>query len=381
MAVNNLSQFYHLLSLQPGRTRQASSFGRDPDRGGTWGGFRPAVARRKRIQLDPGETHTMADLPGAGLITRLWMTTFLPTNRHALRSLVLRFYWDGETHPSVECPFGDFFGVPFGRYVSYTAEPMSLTSGAGNCFLPMPYASGGRLEVTNEGRKAVEPFFYQVTYYELEQAPESELRFHAQWRRENPTQPGVPYTILTAQGTGHYVGCHLFMQNKEWWIRPSLSKMAFPFGFGMGMMEGWESIYVDGETTPSVIGTGTEDYFGGAWYYYLGGTFAAPYHGCTVRDYWRGRIAAYRFDVLAPIPFRQSLGVLMDHGFENQLACDYASVAYWYQKEPHQPFQPLPQVDARQPLSPALNLVQILLILGVPILVALALIQKWRRPS
>ena len=379
MAMNTF-ELRHLLTLQPGRTRQASSFDRDPERGGTWFGFRPLIARRKRIQIDPGETHTMASLKGAGLITRLWMTTFLPTNSHALRSLVLRFYWDDESQPSVECPFGDFFGAPFGRYVYYTAQPMSLTSGAFNSLWPMPYDSSARLEITNEGTAAVEPFFYHVTYYQIDEPLKTDLRFHAQWRRDNPTQPDIPYTILDAQGTGHYVGAHLFMQNREWWLRPPLSKIAFPYGFGMGMMEGWESIYVDGETMPSVIGTGTEDYFSGAWYYIFGGKFSAPYHGCTVRDYVRGQIAAYRFDVLAPVPFHRNIHVTIDHGFENQLACDYASIAYWYQREPHQAFSPLPEVATRRPTSPYTNAIQAALMLGMPVLMgATLMLRLWKR--
>jgi hypothetical protein len=315
----------------------------------------------------------MAALSGPGVITRLWMTTFLPTNSSALRNLVLRFYWDGEPQPSVESPFGDFFGAPFGRRVFYTSELMSLTNAAGNCLFPMPFASGARMEITNEGASVVDPFFYQVTYYELETAPESDLRFHAQWRRENPTRPSEPYTIVQAAGEGHYIGSHLFMQNREWWLRPRLNKIVFPYGFGLGMMEGWESIYVDGETAPSVIGTGTEDYFSGAWYYSIDGTFSAPYHGCTVRDYIRGQVAVYRFDVLAPLPFHQSIRVDIDHGFENQLICDYSSVAYWYQKEPHQPYPPLLDVAARQPASTAANVAQVGLAVGT-ILAGLSLV-------
>jgi len=243
----------------------------------------------------------------------------------------------------------------------------------------MPYASGARLEVTNEGPTVVDPFFYHVTYYELETALESDLRFHAQWRRENPTRPRVSYTILNAAGEGHYVGAHLFMQNREWWLRPPLSKVVFPYGFGLGMMEGWESIYVDGEPIPSVIGTGTEDYFNGGWYYSVDGTFSAPYHGCTVRDYIRGQVAVYRFDVLAPVPFYQSLHVTIDHGFENQLTCDYASVAYWYQQEPHQPYPPLPNAAARQPASTMANVTQVALAVGMPVLIGLSLVWKVRQ--
>lgn len=374
---------HQLLTPRAGRTRQSSSFGRDPERGSSWLGLRPGPAKRKRVLLAPGETHTLAAPAGAGLITRLWMTTFLPTNAHALRGLVLRFFWDGESHPSVECPFGDFFGAPFGRYRAYISQPMSLTSGGFNCLWPMPYAAGARLEVANEGTRTVEPFFYQVTYYELDRPPESELRFHAAWRRENPTRPGAPFTVLEAQGSGHYVGCHLFMQNLERWLRWPPLDTVFPYGFGMGMLEGWECLYVDGATTPAVIGTGTEDYFNGGWYYSVDGAFHAPYHGCTVRDYVRGRIAAYRFDVAAPVPFRRSLRVTLDHGFENRLAGDYTCVAYWYQTEPHRPGPALPPVPARQPVSPWKNALQALLALGVPATAGAALL--WllgrRRPG
>ncbi len=238
-----MDNFQHLLVPQPGWTRQATSFGRDPDRGDDWGGQRHLEARVKRILIAPGETHTMASLSGAGMITRIWMTTLLPFNAHALRDLVLRFYWDGETHASVESPFGDFFGAPFGAYQPYASIPMSLTAGAFNCLWLMPYASGARMDVTNEGSSVVDPFFYNVTYQELPEGPPSPLRFHAFWRRENPTRRGVPYTILNAEGSGHYVGCHLNMQNREWWLRPPLRAIMFPRGFGLGMMEGWETIY------------------------------------------------------------------------------------------------------------------------------------------
>jgi len=100
-----MDNFHHLLVPQPGWTRQASSFGRDPNRGSDWGGVHHLEARIKRILIAPGETHSMASLSGAGMITRIWMTTLLPFNAHALRNLVLRFYWDGETHASVESPF------------------------------------------------------------------------------------------------------------------------------------------------------------------------------------------------------------------------------------------------------------------------------------
>jgi hypothetical protein len=379
-----MDNFHHLLVPQPGWTRQATSFGRDPDRGDNWAGLRHLEARVKRILIAPGETHVMASLSGAGMITRIWMTTLLPFNAHALRSLVLRFYWDGETEPSVESPFGDFFGAPFGTYRPYASAPMSLTAGAFNCLWLMPFADGARLEVTNEGASVVDPFFYNITYQGLPDGPPSPLRFHALWQRQNPTQPGVPYRILNAGGSGHYVGCHLHMQNREWWLRRPVKAISFPRGFGLGMLEGWETIYRDGETEPSVRGTGTEDYFGGAWYYLPGhGQFSAPYHGCILRDLLRSRVAVYRFDLSAPVSFSRSLRVEIGHGFANELLCDYSSTAYWYQAEPHRTFDQLQPVQQRQPQPATGNVAQAALLLAPPVVATLALLwglnRQWKK--
>jgi hypothetical protein len=170
------------------------------------------------------------------------------------------------------------------------------------------------------------------------------------------------------------------MQNREWWLQGPMREIAFPHGFGLGMMEGWETITRDGEKEPSVSGTGTEDYFNGAWYFLSkGGRFSAPYHGCIVRDVLRSRIAVYRFDMSAPVPFSRSLKVCVDHGFYNRLECDYSSTAYWYQTEPHRPFPELTPANLRQPDPATRNLAQSALLLAPPIAAALALVWSLRR--
>jgi hypothetical protein len=131
----------------------------------------------------------------------------------------------------------------------------------------------------------------------------------------------------------------------------------FPNAFGMGMLEGWESIYVDGETAPSIPGTGNEDYFNSG-FYFSKGPYSAPHWGCTVRNYLTSRCAAYRFHVDDPIPFTQSLVVDMDHGYTNQVSTDYSSVAYWYQTEPHTLFPVLPPLVERLPTPTTENAVQ-----------------------
>jgi hypothetical protein len=174
--------------------------------------------------------------------------------------------------------------------------------------------------------------------------------------------------LLEAEGEGSFAGMHLFMQNASWWLDPR--RMAsryretgsplgalFPEVAGMGMLEGWERICVDDDAAPSVTGTGTEDYFNSGFYFSTG-TYSAPYWGCTVRDYLTSRCAAYRFHIPDPIPFRSKIVVDIDHGYTNQVAGDYTSVAYWYQGEPHAAFPVLPPVEARLPESTRRNAYQ-----------------------
>jgi hypothetical protein len=358
----------NLSTPQPGRMRQISSQGRQepPSLMAKAIGDAPG----KSVQIAPGETYPVAEIEGAGTILRIWMTTMqiMPGPTHNFNhALVLRFFWDGEETPSVEVPFGNFYGVPWGKYTHYIAEPLSCTSGGYNCRFPMPFSRSCRIEVVNQAPVPCQAFFFQVQYLELEDQP-SPLRFHAQWRREYPTRYGVPYRVLDAAGAGHFAGMHLWMQKSGWWLDParmlrrvqetgSPLSAVFPEAAGMGMLEGWESIYVDGEESPSIPGTGNEDYFNSG-FYFSKGPYSAPHWGCTVRSYLASRCAAYRFHIADAIPFKQSIVVDMDHGYANQVETDYSSVAYWYQTEPHAEFPLLPPLTERLPTPPGQNALQ-----------------------
>ncbi len=286
-----------------------------------------------RISLQPGETAVIARLPGPGVITRIWVTID-SRDPYFLRRIVLRMYWDGEQHPSVEVPIGDFFGTGF-EYRHYVSQFVGMTSGGYYCYFPMPFNQSACIEVENQTGQEVYAFYYQIDYQQLEKPlPKEVAYFHAWWHREIRTTPGENYLVLEAHGRGHFVGMNLSMQS----YRRSL-----------WFLEGDEMVYVDGETFPSVYGTGTEDYFTSGWYFNRG-EFAAPYHGLILKDDSLARIAAYRFQVGDAIPFRKSLKFTIEHGHANSVEADYSSTAYWYQKEPHRPFPPMLKASLRIPL-------------------------------
>jgi hypothetical protein len=324
--------------------------------------------------FDSGQTRRIAEVRGAGCIKHIWMTIKCAEEFYP-RKILLRMWWDGENRPSVEVPVGDFFGIGHGVIKNFTSLPLTMSPRRGaafNSFFPMPFAQGARIELINECEGMCSVWFY-VDYEEYDELEQGLGRFHAQWRRENPTESwGEPrlvwtlatsvteygrtiwetpnldgegnYVILEAEGKGHYVGCHLdvdcFQLEKNPW-------------YG----EGDDMIFVDGEPWPPRLhGTGTEDYFCNAFGFPE--VFNAPYFGVNLSMYdgvqdaeegLIGKNSVYRFHIEDPINFEKSIKVTIEHGHANNLSFDYSSTAYWYQTEPHAPFPEMLPVIQRMP--------------------------------
>lgn len=297
------------------------------DRKGGNADFRP---------VEPGQTITLFDHKGAGIVHRLWCTIAPRAEMTIHRQAILRMYWDGEPTPSVEVPVGDFFGVGFGQQVDYTSLPLNETSGGYNCYWPMPFHRSAHWTLTNLSKRRIDAFYYNIDYTAHRRLAKNLKHFHAQWRRENPTQRLKNYTILEATGDGHFVGTALFMQNRQ--------------GHDLGFLEGDEMIWADAKFV--VNGTGTEDYFSSGWYFDRG-AYSAPYHGVGILDTKLGRVSTYRWHIEDAMPFHKSMRVTIEHGHGNDHEADYSSVAYFYQSEPHAPYPSLPaNPDDFLPYSP-----------------------------
>ena len=305
--------------------------------------------------VNPGETLTVMDADGPGMVSHIWFTINDPESYH-LKRIVLRIYWDGEATPSVETPIGDFFGLGTGDYFSWQSEMLSVGSvRALNCFFPMPYQKHARITITNEGKQAISNLYYNIDYRsDTHPLPPHTLYFHAQYRQAQPNHGwtnqwygnGDPlvdfkqnhdgkdnYVWMEAQGDGQYVGVTMsVLQNQDgWWG------------------EGNDMFYVDGAPIAAIAGTGSEDYFLGAWgfgvpFSYL--SYGAPVVGASAAG---SRTSVYRFHFDSPIPFSKSMKATIEHGQANHRSDNYYSVAYWYQTEPHMAFPQLPPVDERIP--------------------------------
>jgi hypothetical protein len=292
------------------------------------------------IRIEPGTTFTLADIEGPGAIQQIWMT---PTGNW--RYSILRFYWDDEESPSIEVPVGDFFGMGWGKYAHLNSLAVCVNPGSAfNCYWEMPFRKHCRITFENLADDAM-VLYYQINYT-LTEVPEDAAYLHAQFRRTNPLPYKTDYTIVDGiKGKGHFVGTYMAwgVNNNGWWG------------------EGEIKFFMDGDQEfPTIAGTGTEDYFCGSYGFEVGGQYAefsTPYAGMhqVIRpdgfNNSQQRFGLYRWHIMDPVRFEEDLRVTMQAlgwrsgGRYLPLQDDIASVAFWYQTEPHAPFPPLPSRD------------------------------------
>jgi len=305
----------------------------------------------------PGATITILNADGPGVVSHIWMT-INDSEPWSLKKIVLRMYWDGEKDPSVETPVGDFFGLGLGDYHIWHSAMLSVAPDkALNSFFPMPFQHHARITITNEGTQPIYNLYWNIDYRLYPHPlPPGTLYFHAEYNQAQPnhgivsgwTSNGASkvlgiknldgkdnYVFVNAKGRGQYVGVTMsVLQNQDDW-------------FG----EGDDMFFIDGEKLPSINGTGTEDYFLGAWGFgdhpFSYPLFGAPY--IEGDEHAGARISLYRFHLDAPITFTKSIRATIEHGHGNSRSDNFYSVAYWYQTQPHLPLPPLPPVADRIP--------------------------------
>ena len=294
------------------------------------------------VKIQSGQIFELALIEGPGTIEQIWMT---PTGNW--RFSILRFYWDDQEYPAVECPVGDFFACGWGKFAPVSSLAICVNPGSAfNCYWPMPFARRCRITLENIGHEEM-TLYYQINYSLGEISPEAGY-FHAQFRRVNPLPYKSDYTILDAvRGKGRYVGTYMAWgaNNSGWWG------------------EGEIKFFLDGdEEFPTICGTGTEDYFCGSYNFENKETkqyqeFSTAYAGLPQimrpDGVYRSqtRFGMYRWHITDPVRFDQDLRVTIQAlGWRNDrrylpLQDDIASVAYWYQTLPGRQFPKLPDKD------------------------------------
>ncbi len=287
--------------------------------------------------IKKGEKRTILNVKGAGIITHIWIT-ISPTHEELSRNdIVIRMYWDGNSFPSVEAPIGPFFGQGWDESYHFISAPLAASPVKGNglvSYFQMPFAAGARIEIENQSQKDIGSFYYNIDYTEVKQLPADAGRFHA-WYNYRLTEAApdgenewgilgeqgknndgkTNYLIADIKGKGHFVGVNYFVNSPT------------PMWYG----EGDEMVFIDGEKLPSIIGTGTEDFFNSSWC--PKEAYMHPYFGyprVNGETGWLGRTHCYRFLVTDPIFFDASCRFTIEHGHNNNLTLEISTVAYWY---------------------------------------------------
>lgn len=297
---------------------------------------------RPFFRINAGQTAVLMDVKGPGIIQHMWLVENI-NDQNMERGMVLRMYWDDEETPSVECPALEFFVVGHGRVgpvnsLAVTVNPRNALS----CFWPMPFRKRARITLTNEGANDNELVAYQITYLETK-LPRSAGMFHAQYRQARTVDQNPCVILDGVKGKGHYAGTFIaWTQMERGW-------------FG----EGEVKFYIDGDDKfPTYCGTGTEDYFLASFGFPR--PYSTAYSGSVLPSNENGdppqQWSLYRWHIQDPILFDKDLRVTIQAlGWGPKyrvLEKDrIATVAYWYQVEPHAPFPKLPMLKERLDLT------------------------------
>lgn len=305
--------------------------------------------------IPDGESRTLFEVKGAGVINHIWITIAPPPEQLSRNDIIVRMFWDGNDFPSVESPIGPFFGQGWNESYPFSSLPLAAGPVDGRglvSYWSMPFANGAKIEVENQTGRKIDAFYYYIDYVEMQSLPPDMGRFCAwynheltealesgenEWgalgrQGENPTGEDN-YLFMQTQGKGHYVGVNYYVHSPG------------PMWYG----EGDDMIFIDGADTPTLHGTGTEDYFNTSWCPKT--IFTHPYYGyARVNDNigWMGRTHVYRFHIADPVYFDESIRVTIEHGHNNCLTLDLASVAYWYQQPPLTKLSPIPGKEERK---------------------------------
>ncbi len=315
--------------------------------------------------IAPGEKLTLCDIKGAGTINHIWITISPEAPGLSRSDIILRMYWDGNEYPSVESPIGPFFGQGWDETYAYASLPLAAGPVKGNalvCYFKMPFRTGAKIEIENQAEKEISAFYYYIDYVEVEKQEDDIGYFHAWYNHQITEAPpegenewgilGLPsgknpkgernYEIMSTKGKGHYVGVNYYVNCPT------------PVWYG----EGDDMIFIDGDEMPTLHGTGTEDYFNTSWC--PNEIYSHPYYGYgRVPDElgWMGRTHVYRFHIDDPLYFDKSFRFTIEHGHNNFLTLDLASVAYWYQDQPVK-VKAIPSKEGRAGM-PVINMIDI----------------------
>ncbi|MCU0913704.1 MAG: DUF2961 domain-containing protein [Planctomycetes bacterium] len=283
------------------------------------------------ITLKAGQEVQLCDIEGPGTIRHIWMTG--PRTPVSLRSVVIRAWWDGQAHPSIECPLGDFMGFAHGKVMPYFSAVHSVGQNAGmNIWLPMPFATRARVTLTNEGQQNT-ALFYQIDYTVQDKLPSDVGRLHVLFRRENPTTEKRDFELLPQRtGKGRFIGALIGVRNLhtgQWWG------------------EGEIKVYLDGDQEfPTIVGTGSEDYVGLSY-----GMQQTPYlfNGCNLNQ--DNFVSMYRWHLPDPIYWKKDVRITIQQiAWQKGLAetqDDWSTATFWYEPVPSAALPVLPDLTAR----------------------------------
>lgn len=245
--------------------------------------------------------------------------------REILNGTRLRITWDNQRSPAVDAPIGSFFAM--GEFGPAIVRSLPLGIDAEDnlyVYFPMPFRTRARIELVNDRAVALSGVTYQVQHKAFTGSFADVGYFRTQFNSHLPAENGSDVEILDVSGAGKFLG-----------VTQSIAGPAGPTA-SRWYLEGDERVYVNGSSTPAIYGTGTEDFYDGAWYFEYG-PFTRPLSGAPRHviepagaGLYSDKTSAYRLFTHNAIPFHNGIRFSIEHGGANEEPADIWTLAYYY---------------------------------------------------
>lgn len=208
-------------------------------------------------KLKAKTTLPILDVDGPGVVTMIHgsaMGTAMGTgfNSDAVKSLIIRVFYDGETKPSIEMPYMDFFADVQSESAYFSTIYFSKVKESHNFRLQMPFKKHITIAVENPSDEELMGYV-DVQWEELSSLPENQAYLYAAYQSGNlnPNKPLALYEL----GRPATIVAH-------WMQYESANSPG-----GEVICEGNQELYLDGDQTPTLNYLGTEDVYGYSWGY------------------------------------------------------------------------------------------------------------------
>lgn len=225
--------------------------------GATW----PNDSTPQAAELRKKSTVVLLETEGCGAVTHFHASNYLVNGdpygsswfNPIVKGLILRVFYDRCATAAIEMPLMDFFADVEYDSDFFSTLYFSKVKYSHNCRLVMPFRKHIRIEVENPTDSDMTGYA-EIQWETVDKLPDNCGYLHVDYRQGKIHLPQNLLEVCDIKGRGSIVAHWLQVGSDH----PSCKH-------GESICEGNHNFFLDGESVPSMVSQGSEDYYNYSW--------------------------------------------------------------------------------------------------------------------